>query len=145
MRCITKKDIQIKARNIESWDTKTILFHKGDVIHVNKAMVPADEGTLTFIEPLPEEDIIKENRWNSRIFGRYVTAKDQLQDLQPDLQNKEVDYYMCGNCLEGAETLEDVKDLFKDFASRSVDMFRLGVEMDDLEIRRDLALRQLCM
>ena len=145
MRCIIRRDIVVKARDRVDGDTKTFRFHRGDVVYVNKAMVPSDEGTLTFLEPLPEEDIIKENRWNSRIFGRYVVAQNQLQDLQPDLQNKEVDYYMCGNCLEGAETLEDVKDLFKDFASRSVEMFRLGVEMDDLEIRRDLALRQLCM
>lgn len=145
MRCIIKKGIWLKARDLENLAIKSFHFPKGNIVYVNKAMVPSDEGTLTFLEPLPEEDIIKENRWNSRIFGRYVVAQNQLQDLQPDLQNKEVDYYMCGNCLEEAETLEDVKYLFKDFASRSVEMFRLGVEMDDLEIRRDLALRQLCM
>lgn len=145
MRCITKKDIRIKARNIENWDTKTILFHKGEVIHVNKTLVPADEGTLTFIEPLPEEDVIKETRRNFRVFDRYITAKDQLQDIQTELENKEVHYYMCRNCLEDAKTIEDVKYFFKDFASRSVECFRLGAEKDDLEIRRDLALRQLCM
>lgn len=143
-RCIAKREILVKARGVDG-NTKTSRFHKGDVIYVNKAMVPADEAALTFIEPLPVEAIIKESKWNSRIFERYITAKDQLQDLQPDLQKREIDYYMCGNCLEDAESIEDVKDFFKDFASRSVEMFRLGAEKDDLEIRRDLALRQLCM
>ena len=144
-RCIAKREILVKVRDSVDGNTKTFRFHKGDVIYVNKAMVPADEAALTFIEPLPVEGIIKENKWNSRIFERYITAKDQLQDLCQDQLSKEEDYYMCGNCLEDAESIEDVKDFFKDFASRSVEMFRLGAEKDDLEIRRDLALRQLCM